>query len=89
MNNTWLPLTNQGYMVGDYMSNSFVGSQALPVFMVARLATCQLGTGSCRVPSVVPSAGLVGGPERVPVLDDPVLYKGPSQTRSKRLRQAN
>ena len=88
-NNTWLPLTNQGYMVGDYMSTSFVGGLAFPVFMVAQRATCQLGTGSCRVPSVVPSAGLLGGPERVPVLDDPVLYTGPSQTRSKGLRTAN
>jgi hypothetical protein len=37
----------------------------------------------------VPSAGLVGGPGRVPARDDPVLYTGPSQTRSQGLRQAN
>jgi hypothetical protein len=94
MHNAFLPLTNQGYMVGDYMSNSFVGGLAFPVFMVARPravgpAICQLGGTSCRVPSVVPSAGLIGEPGRIPVLDDPVLYTGTSQTRSEGLRQAN
>jgi hypothetical protein len=90
MHNPWLPLTTQGYMVGDYMSTSFVGGLAFPVFMVARQGTCQLGViGSCKVPSVVPSIGLTGGPGRVPVLDDPVLYTGPSQTRSEVLRLVN
>jgi hypothetical protein len=90
MSNTWLPLTSQGYMVGDYMSTSFVGGLAFPVFMTAQPGTCQLGQiTSCRVPSVVPSAGLTSEPGSIPVLDDPVLYTGPSQTRSKGLRQAN
>ena len=94
MRNTWLPLTSQGYMVGDYMSNSFVGGLAFPVFMVGRSsaaapALCQLGGTSCRVPSVVPTAGLIAAPGRIHVLDDPVLYTGPSQTRSEGLRQAN
>jgi hypothetical protein len=90
MRTPWLPLTTQGYMVGDYMSTSFVGGLAFPVFMVAREGTCQLGQlRYCSVPSVVPSAGLAGGPGRIPVGDDPVLYAGPSQTRSATLRQAN
>jgi hypothetical protein len=90
MLNTWLPLTTQGYMVGDYMSTSFVGGLAFPVFMVAQQGTCQLGQiASCRVPSVVPTTGLSGGPGRVPAGDDPVLYTGPSQTLSRGLRQAN
>lgn len=81
MRNTWLPLTNQGYMVGDYMSVSFIGGLAYPAFMVARPGPCQLGqVRSCSVPSVAPSEGLVGGPGRVPVALDPVLYTGPSQT---------
>jgi hypothetical protein len=89
MLNTWLPLTNQGYMVGDYMSTSFVGGLAFPVFMVARQGTCQLGQpASCLVPSMVPTTGLFGGPGRVTVDDDPVLYTGPSQT-LRGLRQAN
>ncbi|MEO7001087.1 MAG: hypothetical protein ABI068_04740, partial [Ktedonobacterales bacterium] len=32
---TWLASTNQGYMVGDYFSASFVGGKVYPVFMVA------------------------------------------------------
>jgi hypothetical protein len=31
----WLPSTNQGSMVGDYMSTSFLGAQAMSVFAVA------------------------------------------------------
>jgi len=90
IHNTWLPLTTQGYMVGDYMSTSFVGGLAFPVFMIARQGTCQLGQNtSCYVPSVVPSVGLVGGPGSNPVQDDPVLYTGPSQTGTGALRQAN
>jgi hypothetical protein len=84
MSNTWLPLTTQGYMVGDYMSMSFVGGTPVPVFMAAQVGTCQLGqVTSCRVPSVVAAAPLVAGPDSVPVQDDPVLYTGPSQTRFK------
>jgi hypothetical protein len=83
--NPWLPLTTQGYMVGDYTSNSFVGGLAFPVFMIAKQGTCQLGQiTSCRVPAMAPVAGLIGGPGRVPVDDDPVLYTGPSQTAGRR-----
>jgi hypothetical protein len=32
---TWLPNTTQGFMVGDYISTSFVGSPAFPAFAVA------------------------------------------------------
>jgi hypothetical protein len=32
---TWLPNTSQGYMVGDYISTSFSGGSARPVFAVA------------------------------------------------------
>jgi BNR repeat-like domain len=35
MSLTWLPNTSQGFMVGDYMSTSFVGSPAFPAFAVA------------------------------------------------------
>jgi hypothetical protein len=81
MLNTWLPLTNQGYMVGDYMSNSFVGGLAFPVFNVAFPGTCQLGQiTSCRVPSVAPIEGVKCEPGETAVGNDPVLYTGPSQT---------
>jgi hypothetical protein len=87
MKNTWLPLTNQGYMVGDYTSNSFVGGLAFPVFLIARQGTCQLGQiTTCGVPAMAPVAGLIGGFGRIPVEDDPVLYKGPSQTTGRGLR---
>lgn len=33
---TWLPDTSLGYMVGDYISTSFLNGDAMPVFAVAR-----------------------------------------------------
>jgi hypothetical protein len=35
MSLTWLPNTTQGFMVGDYISTSFVGAPAFPAFAVA------------------------------------------------------
>jgi hypothetical protein len=35
MSLTWLPNTTQGFMVGDYISTSFVGGPAFPAFAVA------------------------------------------------------
>ena len=50
---TWLPLTSQGYMVGDYISTSFVGNKAYPIVAAARQGTCTLGqVTSCLVPGV-------------------------------------
>jgi hypothetical protein len=49
-NNTWLPLTDTGYMVGDYMGVSFVGGDAVPVFAAAAEGTCEVGdVTSCNV----------------------------------------
>ena len=41
MNLTWLPLTTQGFMVGDYISTSIVpgDNDATPVFEVAKVPT--------------------------------------------------
>ena len=39
MSLTWLPNTSQGFMVGDYMSTSFVGSPAFPAFALASAPT--------------------------------------------------
>jgi hypothetical protein len=33
--NTWVPLTNSGYMVGEYIGISFVDGKAVPTFPVA------------------------------------------------------
>ncbi|HEY1332397.1 MAG TPA: sialidase family protein [Actinomycetota bacterium] len=56
---TWLPLTNQGYMVGDYISTSFAGSNAFPVVANATAASCsQNVVGSCNEFMVAPTSGL-------------------------------
>jgi hypothetical protein len=39
MSLTWLPNTTQGFMVGDYLSTSFVGGPAFPAFAVASAPT--------------------------------------------------
>jgi hypothetical protein len=61
---TTLPLTNDGYMVGDYISTSFVDGRAFPVFAVTtRKTPCTLAKrSSCSEKMVVPSGGLSVGP---------------------------
>ena len=50
MKTTWLPLTDSGYMVGDYVGVSFVRGSAIAVFAVATEGTCELGDStSCNV----------------------------------------
>jgi len=39
MSLSWLPSTTQGYMVGDYMSTSFVGGRSVGVFALAMAPT--------------------------------------------------
>src|SRR5712692_3820439 len=39
MSLTWLPSTTQGFMVGDYISTSFVSAPAYPAFAVASAPT--------------------------------------------------
>ena len=58
-----LPLTNQGFMVGDYISTSFVDGRAFPVFAVTTKKTpCTLGAkSSCNAKMVVPVGGLPVG----------------------------
>jgi hypothetical protein len=55
---TWLPNTSQGFMVGDYISTSFVGSPAFPAFEVATApisggSVCQTATPHCNQPTLV------------------------------------
>ena len=52
---TWLPSTTQGYMVGDYMSTSFAGGTAHPVFAVAQ----RPASGRLNEAMFSPSTGLV------------------------------
>jgi hypothetical protein len=48
---TWLPLTSQGYMVGDYMSTSFSSGPAFPALVSASApsagTTCGAVTDNC------------------------------------------
>lgn len=55
MSLSWLALTTQGYMVGDYISTSFVGSAAFPVITVASVGTA---TQNLREAMFSPSTGL-------------------------------
>ncbi len=57
---TSLPLTSQGYMVGDYISTSFSGGTAHGVFAVgATGTTCTLGgVTSCNEPMFTNATGL-------------------------------
>jgi hypothetical protein len=60
--NTWFPLTDSGYMVGDYVGISFVGGNAIPVFSVASEGTCELGdVTSCSVWTASATIPLVPG----------------------------
>jgi hypothetical protein len=90
MTNTWLPLTTQGYMAGDYMSTSFVNGRAYPVVIVARSGACDLGQiKSCKVTSVIPVGGLAPAHGTIPVGHDRVAYTGPSQTATNTYETAN
>lgn len=41
--NTWFPLTDSGYMIGEYVGIEFVDGNAVPVFPVASKGACKLG----------------------------------------------
>lgn len=58
----WLPLTTQGYMVGDYISTSYAGGKAHPVIANATAGACSRATvGSCHQFMVTPTTGLREG----------------------------
>ena len=60
---TWLPLTYSGYMVGDYISVSFLNGHAVPVFTVATEGKCKLGDiTSCNVWTASAMIPVVPGP---------------------------
>jgi len=63
---SWLPNTNQGRMVGDYISTSFVGSTAFPAFAVASPPTsggsdCFTAAPNCDQPTFTVAGGLSVG----------------------------
>jgi len=59
---SWLPNTNQGRMVGDYISTSFANGTARPVFAVAFAPSggsdCATVTPTCNQPMFTTAAGL-------------------------------
>jgi hypothetical protein len=69
-----LPLTNQGYMVGDYISTSILGGKAWTVFAKSKGSSCTLGQiKSCNQKMVAPAAGLaVTGGQIAAGLERPV-----------------
>jgi len=78
----WLPNTTQGRMVGDYMSTSYAGETAHPVFAVANAPTsggtdCAVATPNCDQALYTPSIGLAaaGG---FAVANDPVVATAPA-----------
>jgi hypothetical protein len=70
MSLSWIANTSQGPMVGDYVSTSFAGGKAIPVFAVAK----PLDAGSFRERAAA-AAFSVGGPVTVPV-DSKRSYRG-------------
>ncbi len=63
-----LPLTNQGYMVGDYMSTSILGGKAWTVFAKSKGSACTLGQiKSCQQKMVAPASGLAVTGGQIPV----------------------
>jgi hypothetical protein len=63
-----LPLTSQGYMVGDYISTSILGGKAWTVFAKSKGSSCTLGqVKSCKQKMVAPASGLTVSGGRIPV----------------------
>jgi hypothetical protein len=63
MSLSWLPNTSLGRMVGDYISTSFSGGTARPVFAVASAPTsggsdCSTATPNCAQPVFTTASGL-------------------------------
>jgi hypothetical protein len=57
-----LPLTSQGYMVGDYISTSIVDGTAWTVFAKSKGSSCTLGQiKSCKQAMYAPAGGLSVG----------------------------
>jgi hypothetical protein len=77
MNPAWLANTNQGRMVGDYISTSFIGGGARTVFAVANAPTGSVFDEAMYSP-VAPLAVGVGV---TPTRADPVVTKKPDHPR--------
>jgi hypothetical protein len=77
----WIAQTDQGPMVGDYMSTSFAGGPlAFPIFAIAKPPTSGVfdeRAASARFDVTIPQTA-----PTTPVRRDPVRYRGRAQLRS-------
>jgi hypothetical protein len=74
MNLTWIADTSQGRMVGDYISTSFAGGKAIPVF-----ATAKAPDGGSYRERAAAAAFSTGGPVTIPVDSKRVFWGRPSR----------
>jgi hypothetical protein len=83
MNVPWIALTNQGYMVGDYISTSFTADgKAHPVFSLAKApaggpaGSCYPNNSGCsqRMSSVTIDITAPSSARPIPTRKDPVLF---------------
>ncbi len=76
-----LPLTSQGYMVGDYISTSILGGKAWTVFAKSKPGTtCTLGKiKSCNQKMVAPVGGLAITAGSIPAGHDRVVGSSPNR----------
>jgi hypothetical protein len=61
MSLTGFPLTNLGYMVGDYISTSWVSGRAVTVFATTSRTTCSISAENCAVSMFAPAFGPITG----------------------------
>jgi hypothetical protein len=73
---SWLASTNQGRMVGDYISGSFAGGKGHPVFAVANAPSGSVFDEAM----YTPASGLFGA-GAVPTVKDPVVTTASDHSR--------
>jgi hypothetical protein len=78
---SWVALTDQGPMVGDYISTSFAGGPlAFPVFAIAKLPVNGVfneRAASARFDVTIPQAGVP-----IPTRRDPIRFRGRGSARA-------
>ncbi|HJP65205.1 MAG TPA: sialidase family protein [Actinomycetota bacterium] len=78
----WLPLTTQGYMVGDYISTSIAGGLAFPIMANATSGQCNLGQiTTCHEYAATAASGLPLASGTRPATSSPVRTTESDATR--------
>ena len=70
----WLPLTSQGYMVGDYISTSFVGGTPVPVYALASAGSPPASFNE----AMFAARGLTAAGGATPAFTNPATSRGSS-----------